>query len=82
VSDPREDLETDLLLELRHLLAHRRLRDVQPLRGAREAALAGYGEGIADLAELHDASGGRGRADDTARLRRGPPDRGTGPRVT
>ena len=49
-----EQREPDLLFQEMHLLAHRRLRDVEPPGGAGEAALLGDRECVTDLAEFQD----------------------------
>ena len=46
--------EAEPLLQQLHLLADRRLRDVQSLGGLGEAAFPGDGYGVADLPEFHD----------------------------
>ena len=49
----REELDAELDLELAHLLAHRRLGDVQPLGGAPEVQLLGHRHEVAQLAQIH-----------------------------
>ena len=43
----------DVGLQPLHRHAQRRLRDVQPLRGAAKAALLGDGDELAELAQVH-----------------------------
>ena len=49
----REELHPELVLQQPDLVAQRRLRHVQPLRGPAEVQLLGDGDEVAELAELH-----------------------------
>src|SRR6267143_1414091 len=49
------ELSADLVLQILHLAAQRRLRRVQPpLGGNREAAFLGDGDEVAKMSQLHD----------------------------
>src|SRR5215472_6242735 len=48
-----QELEPKLALEAANLLAERRLRDEQPLRGPREVELGGDGHEVPQMAQLH-----------------------------
>ena len=50
---PVEQCDAELLLELAHLLAERRLRDPHAGGGAPEVQLLGDGDEVAEVAELH-----------------------------
>ena len=49
----REQLDAELVLELLHLPAERRLRDVQAGGGAPEVQLLGDGHEVTQMAQLH-----------------------------
>ena len=49
-----EELLTELALEAADLRAHARLRDVQPLCGAREARVVGHRDEVLELTQLHN----------------------------
>jgi hypothetical protein len=48
-----EQRRIDLELQRAYLLGERRLLDVQLLRGARDVALAGDGDEVAEMAQFH-----------------------------
>jgi hypothetical protein len=50
---PLEQRDAELTLEVADLPAERRLRDVQPPRGATDVLLLGDGDEVVDLREAH-----------------------------